>query len=311
MTIPRRAQIERYCPAEKAISAAMYAVEEMPADVRLTDAVELLGRAKDRVADFVDGINPESTLFNVTPSQPPATEDGPASVWLIERGQAEGVNPTVWFQDRGNALPRWTAIAADAKHFPTKADADAEIDRRSRRLVKPFGRASEHVFLPLQEQNARASTPAPGERTTVHTNGAHDTETYEQPAHGWTCFHCGETFFAWGTAQEHFGATPRREPGCLIDQVAVEGGSSVERGRGLLIALRKAEAERDEAIQRAAKTEMYEEMFESLRDQLQRLFGTSDPWAINDRLDNETFRANHAMTRLDEAGVPFERNAHV
>ncbi len=54
--IPRRARIDRYVPAETAIRAAIEAVEAMPADTRLTDAVVLLGKAKDRVADFVDGI---------------------------------------------------------------------------------------------------------------------------------------------------------------------------------------------------------------------------------------------------------------
>ncbi len=56
--VPRRARMEDWCPAEKAIYTASLAVEGMPADVRLTDAVVLLGQAKDRVADFVDGIAP-------------------------------------------------------------------------------------------------------------------------------------------------------------------------------------------------------------------------------------------------------------
>lgn len=53
--IPRRIDINRYVPAETAIREAILRVEEMPADVRLTEAVVLLGRAKDKVADFVDG----------------------------------------------------------------------------------------------------------------------------------------------------------------------------------------------------------------------------------------------------------------
>lgn len=52
----RRADIDRYVPAETAIRGAMLAVEAMPADERLTDAVMLLSRAKDAVADFVDGV---------------------------------------------------------------------------------------------------------------------------------------------------------------------------------------------------------------------------------------------------------------
>jgi hypothetical protein len=54
--IPRRIQLDKYCPAELAIRAAVLAVEEMGCDTRLTKAVILLQQAKDRVADFVDGV---------------------------------------------------------------------------------------------------------------------------------------------------------------------------------------------------------------------------------------------------------------
>ena len=52
--IPRRIDINRYVAAETAIREAILRVEEMPADTRLTGAVVLLLRAKDKVADFVD-----------------------------------------------------------------------------------------------------------------------------------------------------------------------------------------------------------------------------------------------------------------
>lgn len=54
--IPRRNQMQQWCESERKIYEAMQAVEAMAADVRLTDAVVLLGAARDRVADFVDGI---------------------------------------------------------------------------------------------------------------------------------------------------------------------------------------------------------------------------------------------------------------
>lgn len=57
---------------------------------------------------------------------------------------------------------------------------------------------------------------------------------YQKPEHGWTCFHCGETFTTVGEAREHFGVDPTREPGCII-KVNLGGE------RGLLNALRKAE----------------------------------------------------------------------
>jgi hypothetical protein len=54
--IPRRICIDRMTPAEHAIRAAMASVEEAGCHVHLTDAVILLGQARDKVADFVDGV---------------------------------------------------------------------------------------------------------------------------------------------------------------------------------------------------------------------------------------------------------------
>jgi len=59
---PRRIQMQQWCEAERQIYEAMQAVERMAADVRLTDAVVLLGAARDRVADFVDGIEGKRTV---------------------------------------------------------------------------------------------------------------------------------------------------------------------------------------------------------------------------------------------------------
>lgn len=59
--------------------------------------------------------------------------------------------------------------------------------------------------------------------------------TYAAPRDGWTCYHCGETFYNNFLAAQHFGAPPDGVPGCLL---------KVERGeRGLLASLREAEAE--------------------------------------------------------------------
>lgn len=55
-TWPRRAQMQQWVPAEKAIYDAVQLVEGMGASVRLTDAVVLLGKAREAVADFVDQI---------------------------------------------------------------------------------------------------------------------------------------------------------------------------------------------------------------------------------------------------------------
>lgn len=46
------------------------------------------------------------------------------------------------------------------------------------------------------------------------------TDTYPTPKHGWTCFHCGETFpgnlAGQRAAQLHFGASIHDEPKCQI-----------------------------------------------------------------------------------------------
>lgn len=41
-------------------------------------------------------------------------------------------------------------------------------------------------------------------------------ETYPQPEHGWTCFHCGETFTDRHLARDHFGHYPSAYPACQL-----------------------------------------------------------------------------------------------
>ena len=55
--IHRRNRIDMLSPAELAIRHAIAVVEDMGADVRLTDAVVLLGDAQVRLADYVDGVH--------------------------------------------------------------------------------------------------------------------------------------------------------------------------------------------------------------------------------------------------------------
>lgn len=52
--VPRRAHVDLLTSPELAIREAILAVERMAPDVRLTEAVILLGQAKAKVADFVD-----------------------------------------------------------------------------------------------------------------------------------------------------------------------------------------------------------------------------------------------------------------
>lgn len=51
---PRRNRMDLWKPSELAIFNALQEVEKMGADVRLTDAVILLSKAQDLVADYID-----------------------------------------------------------------------------------------------------------------------------------------------------------------------------------------------------------------------------------------------------------------
>jgi hypothetical protein len=55
-TIPRRIRVDQMTAAELAIREARIAVEAVGCDVRLTDAVNFLSLAQDKVADFVDNV---------------------------------------------------------------------------------------------------------------------------------------------------------------------------------------------------------------------------------------------------------------
>ncbi len=51
---PRRNRVDQFTPAEKAIWDAITVVEAMGADPLLTEAVILLGQAKNKVSGYVD-----------------------------------------------------------------------------------------------------------------------------------------------------------------------------------------------------------------------------------------------------------------
>lgn len=41
-------------------------------------------------------------------------------------------------------------------------------------------------------------------------------DTYPTPEHGWTCFHCGETFMYPNDARRHFGKKPISITACVL-----------------------------------------------------------------------------------------------
>jgi hypothetical protein len=68
-----------------------------------------------------------------------------------------------------------------------------------------------------------------------------DGRGYAMPRDGWTCFHCGETFDTWGSAQDHFGETQCSTPACQI---------KLGDERGLVMELRKFEKQANGQIVR-------------------------------------------------------------
>lgn len=91
-------------------------------------------------------------------------------------------------------------------------------------------------------------------------------DTYPMPAHGWTCFHCGETFRTAGLAREHFGATPDEEPSCKLKVTLKEWG--------LIYELRKATAKVRRLTDRA---EALEHQMHAARQGYRRIGGASGP----------------------------------
>jgi methionyl-tRNA synthetase len=52
--IPRRIRLDQNKPAELAIREAAKKIEELGADVRLTDALNFMWKAMDLVSDYID-----------------------------------------------------------------------------------------------------------------------------------------------------------------------------------------------------------------------------------------------------------------
>lgn len=71
--------------------------------------------------------------------------------------------------------------------------------------AKQLRRELATVTARCAELERRLEVPAPS-----------DAATYPMPEHGWTCFHCGETFKTPGGARLHFGSTPDAKPGCYL-----------------------------------------------------------------------------------------------
>lgn len=80
--------------------------------------------------------------------------------WLIERGAPEHQAPTVWAM-LGPPV-EWTANANHASRFTTKEAAEQAIEERSgiTGVHRPFGRATEHVWLLGKHSRGHHKLPA-------------------------------------------------------------------------------------------------------------------------------------------------------
>ena len=98
--IPRRAYINKLTPAEHAIYDAIAAVEAAGADVRLTDAVNLLQAARHSVADYVDGVESRRSVLEGAAGEG-LSDDSIREWWRSVQGQcAELTGPLIRFADR-------------------------------------------------------------------------------------------------------------------------------------------------------------------------------------------------------------------
>jgi hypothetical protein len=114
----------------------------------------------------------------------------------------------------------------------------------------------------------------------------------------WRCFHCDEVFTTPAAARDHFGATECADPGCLVDRVAVEEGGKPERGRGLLMALRKAEDRIAELTRELDSVENDARLWhESEADRVRRI-GHVQWWQELDYREGEKLVLNEQVSRL-------------
>lgn len=92
--IPRRARVDQMSAGELAIRQAVAEVEGMGADHRLTEAVILLDRAKNAIADYVDGVDYTT----------------PDDVQLAARGYNAYGAKAGWTTYDGKPMPTWDKL---------------------------------------------------------------------------------------------------------------------------------------------------------------------------------------------------------
>ena len=123
-SFPRRINMDKWTPAERAIYDAVQAVEAAGADVRLTRAVILLQQAREQVADYVDGVDRDEA------TQPPAEPSTDTRAALdIDRAlrYAEGAGDSALDREWGESVLRGCRELRRLAAPPVSAAGEEEV----------------------------------------------------------------------------------------------------------------------------------------------------------------------------------------
>jgi hypothetical protein len=133
--------------------------------------------------------------------------------------------------------------------------------------------------------------------------------TYPMPQDGWVCYHCGERFTTWGSAEDHFGKNPHDTPACII-----KAGDE----RGLVMELRKAEQAAEDQLQRALQAEREIETLECRVQALTTNFKQYKPFKncdsaneaffVYDSMEGRALAAEERVQQSEQFAAQLESN---
>jgi hypothetical protein len=128
----------------------------------------------------------------------------------------------------------------------------------------------------------------------LNVQAQEDLGTYPAPSHGWTCFHCGETFLKAGPARDHFGTTQLSTPACRI-----KAGDEL----GLVMALRRAEDDRDLFLRQRDELELQLEAAQGARASVLRMVrgatSAHDVWCHMETVEGRALAAEAILGALE------------
>jgi hypothetical protein len=129
-----------------------------------------------------------------------------------------------------------------------------------------------------------------------------ESDTYPTPPHGWTCFHCGETFLptleGQIMAKRHFGFDVNATPGCIEKLTAPE--------RSLLLRIRASQAENDR-LRAEAEDEFGERYYARLASDIRSTAGVfrdcrtlRDLFNLYDSMEGRALAAEEQLAAFPE-----------